>query len=740
MRWSPRSNRLSSALALACAGATLAASGLLAQGLATYEPAATRGDPFPLTIRSIMRGSELVGQAPVGIRWSDDGEWVYFRWLPGGEDWHADRELYRVRGSGGDPEVVADEEADALAPVLAGGDVSSDGRWRAVSADGDLYVIERATGRTRQLTHTAEAERGPVFSGDGGEVYFRRDLNLFAFDLEDGAIRQVTYNASGPEPEDETEAEGQEGFLEAQQTELFEHVRIEALREERRDAREERRRAGRPETLYLKTGERANRLVPDPTGRYVAVTATTRATSSESTDIPRWITSSGYTENTEMRPKVGDDQSRSRLAIVDAETGEATWIDVTAETEPAGEAESGDVPEPPRVTFVGWDDTGAHGLVSTLDVVDQPRLVHDVEGGDEPVGPGVVPPHERHARRLGHVARLRLSGRLRLRRHVDPRRLACLGIDDRETRARLVIAHLGSHLRVLGVAGARDPARDVGALAARRPSRRRHRDVAAGRVWNEAVRPLARLQVQRLGSARAAALLPRVPSLFPQRLDADVLEQLRLLGLEEPLLSFGLGLVFRLGPGRVVGHLPDRSVLEIEREQVQVATEVDLAPVAREDRAPLGFRRVSELTGSARRAFDDVEVAVGRDRAPPAVGGDVAAGQDGRERVRLLIGDDLGVATRSPDAIQLPVGMPILSARQPPEVDPLSVIRPPDPHGRLPDELGAAHDAPDREGERVTSRRGRLVGRETLREQAARGERGARTRERESRRKAVRSG
>lgn len=374
MRCSRRSNRLSSALTLACVGAGFAASGLLAQGLATYEPAATRGDPFPLTIRSIMRGSELVGQAPVGIRWSDDGKWVYFRWLPGGEDWHADRELYRVRGSGGDPEVVADDEADALAPILAGGDVSSDGRWRAVSADGDLYVIERATGRTRQLTHTAEAERGPVFSGDGGEVYFRRDLNLFAFDLEDGAIRQVTYNASGPEPEDDPEAEGQEGFLEAQQTELFEHVRIEALREERREAREERRRAGRPETLYLKKDERASRLVPDPTGRYVAVTATTRATSSESTDIPRWITSSGYTENTEMRPKVGDDQSSSRLGIVDVETGEATWIDVTAEPEPTGETEPpgeeapADEPEPPSVTFVGWDDSGAHGLVSTLDV------------------------------------------------------------------------------------------------------------------------------------------------------------------------------------------------------------------------------------------------------------------------------------------------------------------------------------------------------------------------------------
>jgi len=369
MRRPSRPTRLSASCALILTGFALGAGGLLAQGLAIYEPEVTRDTAFPLTIQNIMRGSELVGQPPVGIRWSDDGEWVYFRWLPGGEDWYADRKLYRVRGSGGEPEEVSDEDADALAPVLASGDISPDGRWRAVSASGDLYLIERSSGHMRRLTETMASEEAPRFSADGSEIYFRRDLNLFALDLQEESIRQLTRIVSGPAPADEPEAKGQKGFLEAQQTELFEHIRIEELRKERREEEEDRRREEEPKNLYLGSGERAGSLSADPTGRYVALTATTPPSKSERTDIPLWITSSGYTEETEGRAKVGDDQSTSRLAIIDVETGEATWVDLRPATESAGEGkdEAAAEPDAPFVTFAGWDAMGAHGLVYARD-------------------------------------------------------------------------------------------------------------------------------------------------------------------------------------------------------------------------------------------------------------------------------------------------------------------------------------------------------------------------------------
>src|SRR4051812_36124572 len=42
---------------------------------------ATARQAFPLTIDSIMRGPELVGNPPTGLRWSGDSKELYFEWL-----------------------------------------------------------------------------------------------------------------------------------------------------------------------------------------------------------------------------------------------------------------------------------------------------------------------------------------------------------------------------------------------------------------------------------------------------------------------------------------------------------------------------------------------------------------------------------------------------------------------------------------------------------------------------------
>ncbi|MYC87616.1 MAG: prolyl oligopeptidase family serine peptidase [Gemmatimonadales bacterium] len=367
----------------AVAMALAAAPPLQAQNLASLEPAPARDNAFALTLESIMRGSEHVGQAPVGVSWSDDGEWIYFRWLPGGADWHEQRALHRVRSTGGTPERVDDEEELRLGPILASGDVSADGRWRVTSSGGDLYLIERDGAATRRLTHTEDAEMSPVFSGDGASIFFRRGNNLFAFDIDDGEIRQLTA-VGGPEQPEDPEAEGHKAFLEEQQRELFEHIRVQEIREERAEERRELREAGQRETLHLAQGERAQSLVADPTGTWIAVTATRGSFNDggRRTDIPLWITESGYTENTEMRPKVGDEQGESRLAVVHAETGEATWLDLTGDgsgpdsEEAEAGSDDGDDPDMDGsesddrlavASFAGWNDAGSHGLVFAVD-------------------------------------------------------------------------------------------------------------------------------------------------------------------------------------------------------------------------------------------------------------------------------------------------------------------------------------------------------------------------------------
>ena len=45
--------------------------------------------PFDLSVRNIMRGPELYGREPQNVRFSADGQWLYFRWLAPGAAWRS---------------------------------------------------------------------------------------------------------------------------------------------------------------------------------------------------------------------------------------------------------------------------------------------------------------------------------------------------------------------------------------------------------------------------------------------------------------------------------------------------------------------------------------------------------------------------------------------------------------------------------------------------------------------------
>ncbi|MEN8374892.1 MAG: prolyl oligopeptidase family serine peptidase [Gemmatimonadota bacterium] len=373
---------------------------------ADHEPATARANAFPLTIRSIMRGTELIGRSPSRVRWSDDGQWIYFSWLPGGAAWHEESATYRVPAAGGEPERLDDAAADTLGASLAGGDLSPDGSLRVTSVDGDLYLLDRATGDARRLTNTSDAEANATFSADGRTVLFRTDDNVFALGVDGAPLWQVTDVRTGEAPEDPEEAEGHKAFLEEQQEELFEHVRVEGLREERDDAREERDEARRAQPAYLGRGNRLGGVTADPTATWAIVASQKPAEDAERTHVPLWITDTGYTEDRQVRAKVGDEQSATRLALLETATGRIAWLDLSGGESPgdevqvewesegedadAGEdeegegesatpaggeagarrgggADNGDAPALAAARLVEWHESGSHALLVAID-------------------------------------------------------------------------------------------------------------------------------------------------------------------------------------------------------------------------------------------------------------------------------------------------------------------------------------------------------------------------------------
>lgn len=355
----------------ACTLAALVATQLpaSAQQVATYVPPPVREHAFELSIRSIMQAEANVGQAPSQVRWSDDGRWIYFQWQPGGLEWDAGRSLYRVPAEGGEPERIDEVEAAGIAPILAQGELSPDRRWRVTSDSGDLYLIDRSSMEVRRLTRTTESETNPRFTADGTAVLFQRNGNVFRLGVSDGVLTQLTRIQSGPDPDEEDEAEGQRGFLERQQLELFEHVRRGARAEARADSIRELVEAD-PETLYLAREERAGTLVPDPTGAHVLVRADTPASDARQTMVPTWVTDDGYTDPRDVRTKVGDEQTTTRVGVLETATGEAHWFDLT--------------PEPARVTSMGWNDAGTHAFLFMVALHDKDRWIfsYDAASGE----------------------------------------------------------------------------------------------------------------------------------------------------------------------------------------------------------------------------------------------------------------------------------------------------------------------------------------------------------------------
>jgi dipeptidyl aminopeptidase/acylaminoacyl peptidase len=325
---------------------------------------------FDFSIKNIMRGPELYGRQPSDVRWSADSKWIYFRWLEPGTDWREQPKQFRVRAiPGSKPERVSIQQVDSTGPRFARSDRSHNGRYAAVEFNGDIYINDLTSGTTRRLTQTVEAERNPQFSANDREVFFVRNSNVYSIDLASGLLRQLTDLRSGPAPAaDSARAQGQRGRLEQDQRDLFESVR-DRIRADS-IARLERLRSDSLglKPIYLQTGEQVNDFSVSPTGASLLITTRIPATGNRTTDIPQYVTRSGYTEELRSRDKVGDTEQKGRIAIVALSSATITWLKPFAADTTNG-----------NFDLLGWNDAGTRGLIYAFSGDNKMRLLETVD-------------------------------------------------------------------------------------------------------------------------------------------------------------------------------------------------------------------------------------------------------------------------------------------------------------------------------------------------------------------------
>jgi dipeptidyl aminopeptidase/acylaminoacyl peptidase len=324
----------------ALAGAAPAA----AQQRAPATPAA-RAAAFDLSVASIMRGEALVGRSPSDLRWSEDGRWLWFRWRrPEARD--TATHLYRVPAGGGEPQEVADSVAWRTVPAL-NGTWARDRSRRVVERGGDIYVVAR-DGSERRITATPARESSPHLSPDGRTVYFVQGSNVFAVDLAGGTLRQLTDIRLADAPRRE-EPKGQRGYLEQQETELFDVIRGRRAQRERREALDSARALVRP--TYLGKSASLSSAEVSPSGRYVLIEVDDDSAAQKPTMVANFVTESGYVEPINARAKVGDVQDGGRVGVLDVATGRVAWVEPEAKERQLS------------LSAAGWSPTGDRALV-----------------------------------------------------------------------------------------------------------------------------------------------------------------------------------------------------------------------------------------------------------------------------------------------------------------------------------------------------------------------------------------
>lgn len=319
----------------------------------TSSPSTSGGSPngkFELTIDNIMRGPGLVGNEPRAVHWSLDSQRIYFQWKQASEPREKDFDTYVVNRDGTGLRKLGEEEAKNAPPV--NGETSKDKKLTVFADDGDLFIYDNASNQRRRITNTTDVETNAHFTRDQKHIYFTRANNLYVMSLETGSLAQmtdITTGAAAPTPaaaggggfgrgQGQGGGQGAQRDSAAQQkgTDSQEYLKKEERdlldvikrRAEKREQDEEKRKRDHPrKSFQLAARQTAVNLQLAPDEKSVIATVIDAGEGAKNTIVPNYVTETSYTEDIGSRSKVGDTQSRSRIAIVSVDTGEVKWVD-----------------------------------------------------------------------------------------------------------------------------------------------------------------------------------------------------------------------------------------------------------------------------------------------------------------------------------------------------------------------------------------------------------------------------
>jgi len=293
--------------------------------LMSFNAFSQQSNKSKLSIKQIMQDG-WIGTSPSNVRWSEDSKYILFSWKQDGDERSTN---YKVSFEDG---IVSKAEKEDLDKVYSppAGILNVKKTMRVYIEGGDIFLKKIKSGDIFQVTSTVERISSAYFSADNKKIIYTMSNNAFTWDIETGQTIQMSnfvlgnqgntgntnqmgqfgqFNRSSRSNQETRNA--QDEWLYQQQSFLFDEY-SKSGRMQERSRRSFNRQQGNnssgdhPRRINIENSN-IQRVSLSPDMQYVSyiMYETNSGARAKSTEMPRYVTQSGYTEIQTTRSKVG---------------------------------------------------------------------------------------------------------------------------------------------------------------------------------------------------------------------------------------------------------------------------------------------------------------------------------------------------------------------------------------------------------------------------------------------------
>ena len=257
-----------------------------------------------ITLEKIMSDPSWIGNTPKGAKWLPDSRHITYTQNVANSA--IDKVVRLDTQAGSDKTKAAQVGLDALHTVKLTQTVYND-THAAYVFNGDIFVTNLRSNKTRQITFTSAKESSPQWLLDGSLGYWQRQT-FFTVDLDSNVTKELFNVVMAEAP---TAPEGPKDIIAKEQHQLIGYVAKEFAKKQERfshaqELKEQNQAANKP-TFYFGKGQLLRTAKVSPKGdKVLVVTAPKTQRRGENDLMPNYIGQDGRIQFEKVRRRVAD--------------------------------------------------------------------------------------------------------------------------------------------------------------------------------------------------------------------------------------------------------------------------------------------------------------------------------------------------------------------------------------------------------------------------------------------------